>query len=44
MNTLFTPYIDVTINALWSDWQNYPNGRPNSLYSKQAVEWGGLAD
>ncbi|RJL49654.1 chitinase [Pectobacterium carotovorum] len=40
MSTLFTPYIDVTINALWSDWQNYPDGRPNSLYSKQAVEWG----
>lgn len=40
MTTLYTPFIDVTVNALWSDWQNYPNGRPNPLYSQQATSWG----
>ncbi|EFV5117738.1 hypothetical protein H3N91_003243 [Salmonella enterica] len=40
MNTLFTPFIDVTVNAEWSDWQHYPNGRPNPLYSQEAIEWG----
>ncbi|CCV02103.1 Chitinase [Invertebrate iridovirus 25] len=35
----FTPFIDTSINAIWDDWQHYPNGRPNYLYSKQAVEW-----
>ncbi|AHF77015.1 Chitinase [Sodalis praecaptivus] len=39
MKTLITPYIDVTINALWSDWQNYPQGRPNPLYSQEAIDW-----
>lgn len=39
MATLFTPFIDVTINAEWSDWQNYPAGRPNPLYFTQAVDW-----
>lgn len=40
MNTLFTPFIDVTVNAEWSDWQHYPSGRPNPLYSQEAIEWG----
>lgn len=40
MNTKIMPFIDVTVNAEWSDWQNYPNGRPNPLYSKEAAEWG----
>lgn len=40
MTTLYTPFIDVTINAEWSDWQHYPQGRPNPLYSQQAGEWG----
>lgn len=40
MATLYTPYIDVSLNALWSDWQNYPNGRPNPLYSQQAISYG----
>lgn len=39
MSTLFTPYIDVSVNAEWSDWQNYPNGRPNPVYSKQVIDW-----
>ncbi|WP_039056239.1 chitinase [Enterobacter sp. Bisph1] len=39
MKTLYTPYIDVTVNADWSDWQTYPNGRPNPLYSEQAKDW-----
>lgn len=33
------PFIDVLVNADWSDWQNYPAGRPNPLYSQQALEW-----
>lgn len=36
MSTLYLPYLDVSVNALWSDWQNYPNGRPNPLYAKRA--------
>lgn len=39
MTTKLTPYIDVTVNATWSDWQNFPAGRPNALYSQQAVQW-----
>lgn len=39
MKTLYLPFIDVSVNAEWSDWQNYPAGRPNPLYSKQALEW-----
>ncbi|WP_336221093.1 glycosyl hydrolase family 18 protein [Citrobacter amalonaticus] len=39
MKTLFTPFIDVTVNAEWSDWQNYPDGRPNPLYSQEAINW-----
>lgn len=39
MKTYFTPFIDVTINALWSDWENYPAGRPNPLYSQQVKDW-----
>ncbi|CCV01928.1 Chitinase [Invertebrate iridescent virus 22] len=34
------PFIDTSINAVWDDWQNYPNGRPNPLYAKQAEIWG----
>lgn len=39
MKVLYTPYIDVTVNAEWSDWQNYPDGRPNPLYSQEADNW-----
>ena len=39
MKTLYTPFIDVTVNAEWSDWQDYPNGRPNPLYSQEAKAW-----
>lgn len=39
MATTYTPFIDVTINAEWSDWQNYPDGRPNPLYLTQAIDW-----
>lgn len=39
MATSYTPFIDVTINAEWSDWQNYPGGQPNPLYFTQAVDW-----
>ncbi|MGP3594284.1 hypothetical protein [Vagococcus sp. WN89Y] len=39
MTTIYTPFIDVTINAEWSDWQNYPNGRPSPLYFTQAIDW-----
>ncbi|ATF95349.1 Probable bifunctional chitinase/lysozyme precursor [Cedecea neteri] len=39
MTTKLTPFIDVTVNATWSDWQNFPAGRPNALYSQQAVQW-----
>ena len=38
--TQFTPYIDVSVNAVWNDWQNYPNGRPNPKYSKAAILYG----
>ncbi|KAM9991489.1 hypothetical protein ACTFIZ_004899 [Dictyostelium cf. discoideum] len=33
------PFIDVSFNAEWNDWQNYPNGRPNPIYSKQAIDY-----
>jgi len=26
-----TPYDDITVGAIWNDWQNYPNGRPLDL-------------
>jgi len=39
MSTIYTPFIDVTINAEWSDWQNYPQGRPNPLYFTQVIDW-----
>lgn len=39
MRTNFTPFIDVTVNAEWSDWQHYPSGRPNPLYSQEAIRW-----
>ncbi len=25
------PYDDITVGAIWNDWQNYPNGRPFDL-------------
>ncbi|MGY3803957.1 chitinase [Pigmentibacter ruber] len=31
LNNYFSPYNDVTVNAVWSDWQNYPQGRPADL-------------
>lgn len=39
MSTLIIPYVDVTVNAKWNDWQNYPKGRPNPDYSKQTKDW-----
>lgn len=39
MATLYTPYIDVTINAEWGDWMNYPQGRPNPVYYDKALKW-----
>ncbi|MBU9808961.1 hypothetical protein J1781_24515 [Rahnella sp. C60] len=39
MSNSYLPFIDVTINALWSDWQQYPNGRPNPIYYEQALRW-----
>ncbi|AHG21920.1 hypothetical protein Z042_21630 [Chania multitudinisentens RB-25] len=38
--TKFAPFIDVSINAEWSDWQNYPQGRPNKIYSDAAINIG----
>ncbi|KAK5576394.1 hypothetical protein RB653_007536 [Dictyostelium firmibasis] len=37
--TLHLPFIDVSINAQWSDWEHYPNGRPNPLYSQQVLDY-----
>ncbi|WGL59236.1 chitinase [Pigmentibacter sp. JX0631] len=30
-NNYFSPYNDVTVNAVWSDWQYFPQGRPADL-------------
>lgn len=38
--TQFAPYIDVSVDAVWDDWQNYPNGRPNPIYSQAAIDYG----
>lgn len=38
--TAYTPFIDVTVNATWDDWQNYPAGRPGTGYSRDAINWG----
>ncbi|HEX7913311.1 MAG TPA: hypothetical protein VF534_35190 [Paraburkholderia sp.] len=35
----FTALIDISINADWPDWQNYPNGRPNAFNSQEAIDW-----
>jgi chitinase len=35
----FIPFIDTSVNAKWDDWVHYPNGRPNPLYSAEAIEW-----
>ena len=40
MTIIYTPYVDVTINANWSGSQDYPNGLPNLLYFQQAKQWG----
>lgn len=39
MTTYLTPFIDVTVNAQWDDWEKYPQGRPNPLYSHEASAW-----
>jgi hypothetical protein len=39
MPNLYTPFIDVTVNAQWSDWQHYPQGRPNPIYYERALRW-----
>ncbi|KAN0034634.1 hypothetical protein ACTFIV_001165 [Dictyostelium citrinum] len=36
----YIPFIDVSVNADWNDWQHYPDGRPNPIYSKQAEQYG----
>ncbi|ENR5392347.1 TPA: chitinase [Providencia rettgeri] len=38
--TYFGPYMDVSVDATWNDWQNYPNGRPNAKYSQAAIKYG----
>ncbi|NIA74097.1 hypothetical protein HBA43_09425 [Providencia rettgeri] len=38
--TYFGPYIDVSVDATWNDWQNYPDGRPNAKYSQAAIQYG----
>ena len=30
-SSLFSPYADITVGAVWNDWQNYPEGRPSDL-------------
>lgn len=37
--TKFCPFIDVSVNAAWDDWQNYPDGRPNPAYSAAAIKY-----
>ncbi|HGN1705306.1 TPA: hypothetical protein ACKRTE_001141 [Providencia rettgeri] len=37
--TDFGPYMDVSVDAIWNDWQNYPNGRPNAKYSQAAIKY-----
>ncbi|TPW42076.1 hypothetical protein FKM52_12030 [Mixta tenebrionis] len=39
MTTTYTPYIDVSVNAQWDDWQNYPQGRPNPVYTQRVIDW-----
>ncbi|KAN0055901.1 hypothetical protein ACTA71_011788 [Dictyostelium dimigraforme] len=34
------PFINVSTDIYWDDWENYQNGRPNPKYSKQVVEYG----
>ncbi|KAF2077891.1 hypothetical protein CYY_000769 [Polysphondylium violaceum] len=36
---LCMPFIDVSVNAEWSDWQHYPDGRPNPIYSQQVIDY-----
>ncbi|KAF2071852.1 hypothetical protein CYY_006844 [Polysphondylium violaceum] len=36
---LCMPYVDVSLNAEWSDWQNFPEGRPNPIYSYQVNDY-----
>lgn len=38
--TQFAPYIDVSVDAIWDDWKNYPEGRPNPKYSQAAINYG----
>nr|WP_274921891.1 glycosyl hydrolase family 18 protein [Providencia sp. G1(2023)] len=38
--TYFGPYIDVSVDATWNDWQTYPDGRPNAKYSQAAIQYG----
>ena len=28
---VFSPYADITVGAVWDDWENYPKGRPADL-------------
>ena len=30
-SSIFSPYADVTVGAVWNDWQHYPDGRPADL-------------
>ncbi|EGC30398.1 hypothetical protein DICPUDRAFT_50758 [Dictyostelium purpureum] len=38
--TQVVPFCDVSINAEWSDWQHYPNGRPNPIYGEEVIKYG----
>lgn len=38
--TYFGPYIDVSVDATWNDWQNYPDGILNAKYSQAAIQYG----
>ncbi|MBT9432371.1 hypothetical protein JZM24_09970 [Candidatus Sodalis endolongispinus] len=37
MNTLFMPYLDVSVNAKWDEGESFPAGRPNPLYAELAA-------
>ncbi|WP_074011711.1 hypothetical protein [Candidatus Sodalis sp. SoCistrobi] len=37
MNTLFMPYLDVSVNAKWDEGEAFRAGRPNPLYAELAA-------
>ncbi|KAF2069148.1 hypothetical protein CYY_009534 [Polysphondylium violaceum] len=36
---LCMPFIDVGVNVKHIDWENYPDGRPNPIYSQQVIDY-----